>query len=56
MKRFKMPNQMQMEIFVILYKKYKNLPLEGRIKQGLQIKIKMKSAAKKYFFMKKCTF
>lgn len=30
MNRFKMLTQVQMEIFVIIYKKYKHFPMEGR--------------------------
>jgi len=38
-----MLNQVLMEISVIIFNKYENLTVKGKLKQGLKVKIKKKS-------------
>lgn len=40
MNRFNMLNQVPMEIFLILFNKYENLHVKGKLKQCLKVKIK----------------
>lgn len=56
MKRFKMLNQMQMEIFVILSKNYKKTASEGKIKARPKSKNLKEVTKKKKKFMKSHMF